>query len=44
MYFIWRLEDLLTIDVLVIVLGLLASLYPAVKAARYAPVEAIAGN
>ncbi len=44
MYFIWRLEDLLTIDVLVIVLGLLASLYPAVKAARYVPVEAIAGN
>jgi len=41
MYFIWRMEDLITIDVLVIALGLLASLYPAVKAARYVPVEAI---
>ncbi|MDP6734527.1 MAG: FtsX-like permease family protein [Arenicellales bacterium] len=41
MYFIWRIEDLITIDALVIALGLLSSLYPAVKAARYVPVEAI---
>ncbi len=36
-----ELDDLITINSLVIVLGLLASLYPAVKAARYVPVEAI---
>ena len=34
-------RDLITINLLVIVLGLLASLYPALKAARYVPVEAI---
>jgi ABC-type lipoprotein release transport system permease subunit len=34
-------RDLITINLMVIVLGLLASLYPALKAARYVPVEAI---
>jgi len=41
MYFSVRTEDLITINLIVIVLGLLAALYPAVKAARYVPVEAI---
>ena len=41
MYFHLRASDLVTINLLVIVLGLVASLYPAVKAARYVPVEAI---
>jgi ABC-type lipoprotein release transport system permease subunit len=41
MYLTLRANDLLTINILVITLGLLASLYPAVKAARYIPVEAI---
>ena len=36
-----RTEDLIQINILVILLGLLASLYPAIKAARYIPVEAI---
>ena len=34
-------RDLITINLMVIVLGLLSSLYPALKAARYVPVEAI---
>ena len=41
MYFHLRVSDLVTINLLVVVLGLVASLYPAVKAARYVPVEAI---
>jgi len=41
MYLTLRPNDLLQINALVIALGLLASLYPAVKAARYVPVEAI---
>lgn len=41
MYFHLRTSDLVTINLLVIVLGLVASLYPAIKAARYVPVEAI---
>lgn len=41
MYLTLRTNDLITINLLVIVLGLLASFYPAVKAARYVPVEAI---
>ena len=41
MYLTLRPNDLIQINVLVIALGLLASLYPAVKAARYVPVEAI---
>ncbi len=41
MYLTLRANDLIQINVLVIALGLLASLYPAVKAARYVPVEAI---
>lgn len=41
MYLTLRPNDLVQINVLVIALGLLASLYPAVKAARYVPVEAI---
>jgi len=41
MEFKLEFSDLMTINILVIVLGLLASLYPAVKAARYVPVEAI---
>lgn len=41
MYLTLRMDDLITINVLVIALGLLASLYPSVKAARYVPVEAI---
>jgi len=41
MYLTLRPNDLMQINVLVIALGLLASLYPAVKAARYVPVEAI---
>ena len=41
MYFTLRAKDLVTINLLVIMLGLLASLYPAVKAARFVPVEAI---
>jgi len=41
MYLTLRANDLLQINILVVVLGLLASLYPAVKAARYIPVEAI---
>ncbi len=41
MQFQLELDDLVTINILVIVLGLVASLYPAVKAARYVPVEAI---
>jgi ABC-type antimicrobial peptide transport system permease subunit len=41
MYFHLRASDMVTINLLVIVLGLVASLYPAVKAARYVPVEAI---
>lgn len=36
-----RADDLVQINIIVILLGLLASLYPAVKAARYIPVEAI---
>jgi ABC-type antimicrobial peptide transport system permease subunit len=42
MYFTLRAKDIVTINLLVIVLGLLASLYPAIKAARFVPVEAIA--
>ncbi|MCP4271586.1 MAG: ABC transporter permease, partial [Gammaproteobacteria bacterium] len=41
MEFKLELSDLITINLLVIILGLLSSLYPAVKAARYVPVEAI---
>jgi ABC-type lipoprotein release transport system permease subunit len=41
MYFQLETRDLVTINLLVIGLGLVASLYPAVKAARYVPVEAI---
>jgi len=41
MYFTLRAKDILTINLLVIILGLVASLYPAVKAARFVPVEAI---
>lgn len=41
MYFQLEMSDLVTINLLVIGLGLVASLYPAVKAARYVPVEAI---
>jgi len=41
MEFKLELSDIITINSLVIILGLLASLYPAVKAARYVPVEAI---
>jgi ABC-type lipoprotein release transport system permease subunit len=41
MYFQLEARDLVTINLLVIGLGLVASLYPAVKAARYVPVEAI---
>ena len=41
MYFTLRAKDIVTINLLVIVLGLIASLYPAVKAARFVPVEAI---
>lgn len=41
MHFHLRGSDLVTINSMVILLGLLASLYPAVKAARYVPVEAI---
>jgi ABC-type antimicrobial peptide transport system permease subunit len=36
----WR--DLLTANVVVIVLGLLTSLLPAWRASRYAPIEALA--
>lgn len=41
MYLTLRPNDLMQINILVISLGLLASLYPAIKAARYVPVEAI---
>jgi len=41
LYLTLRIDDLLQINILVLVLGLLASFYPAVKAARYIPVEAI---
>ena len=41
MYLTLRPSDLMQINIIVIALGLLASLYPAVKAARYVPVEAI---
>jgi ABC-type lipoprotein release transport system permease subunit len=41
MYFHLRVRDLVEMNLLVIVLGLVASLYPAVKAARFVPVEAI---
>ncbi|MCW8877423.1 MAG: FtsX-like permease family protein, partial [Kangiellaceae bacterium] len=34
-------RDIVTINIMVIALGLLASLYPAAKAARYIPIEAI---
>ena len=36
------LKDVLTADLTVMVLGLLISLYPAIKAARITPVEALA--
>lgn len=41
MEFKLEIKDLITINLLVVVLGLLSSLYPAVKASRYVPVEAI---
>lgn len=41
MYLTLRMNDLVQINILVMILGLLASFYPAVKAARYIPVEAI---
>ena len=37
-------KDVVTADVTVFVLGLLISLYPAVKASRFSPVEAMAHN
>ncbi|MFV1998234.1 MAG: ABC transporter permease [Acidiferrobacterales bacterium] len=40
-YFELKKDDVMVINSLVIGLGLLASLYPALKAARYVPVEAI---
>lgn len=40
-YFELKADDVILINSLVIGLGLLASLYPAIKAARYVPVEAI---
>lgn len=41
MYFRLETEDLIIINSIVVILGLLASLYPAWKAARFVPVEAI---
>ena len=41
MYFKIEARDLVEANGLVVVLGLLASIYPAWKAARYVPVEAI---
>jgi ABC-type antimicrobial peptide transport system permease subunit len=40
---IW-LKDVISANGVVLVLGLLVSLYPAVKAARFLPVEALAHN
>jgi ABC-type lipoprotein release transport system permease subunit len=40
---IW-LKDVLSANGVVLILGLLVSLYPAVKAARFLPVKALAHN
>ena len=41
LYPMLKLDDALSANLLVFVLGLAASLYPAWRAARYVPVEAI---
>lgn len=41
LYPVLRLNDVLTANITVLLLGVLVSLYPAVKAARFTPVEAL---